>query len=542
MKVAQNRSQVHAETGLRGRGPVPVALLLLLALQAGWGGWFIFQTSFLIDGERTFCLYDDAMISMTFARNWLEGHGVHWARWGDPVEGFTNPMWTYGMAIANALPLELRLRSLPVQVASLLFLLWTTVASFRVARRHFTGGASVPALAAAVLTATTYPLHHWALRGFSMGLVALLMVVAIGVALDVIAGEARVRRLFVVVAIAGLVRMDALLIGGVVLGFVVFRGGFRARERRDWLIGAAVLVGTQLAYEGVRLLYFGDPLPNPFYLKLTGVPLDVRWTRGLDVLAEFATPLLAPVAIVAIGALTVARSGAVLLAALLAAAWCGYSVHAGGDAWEHSTVGANRFLCLAMPPLSLVVAGVHAGLSSRLGRWGDAGSILLIAWLFVAGNRLVGEGAVAHRRNLLVADPPHAVELHRSVVEETLALVRFVPSDARVSVVWAGIPAYFSDFEMVDFLGFSDRHIARLPPAEPLTRDDADRYQPGHMKWDLEFVLAERRPDVVYQQWPPRTDRAELFERYGYVRRVVPVGEEKRSLPIWVRRDSDVWR
>ncbi|HEV7784261.1 MAG TPA: hypothetical protein VGQ28_02925, partial [Thermoanaerobaculia bacterium] len=42
------------------------ALLLLLAV---WGGWFIYRTSFVLDGRRFFCLFDDAMISMTYARN-----------------------------------------------------------------------------------------------------------------------------------------------------------------------------------------------------------------------------------------------------------------------------------------------------------------------------------------------------------------------------------------------------------------------------------------------------------------------------------------
>ena len=41
--------------------------------------------SFDVDGERVFCLWDDAMISMTYARNLVEGHGLTWSRRGDAV-------------------------------------------------------------------------------------------------------------------------------------------------------------------------------------------------------------------------------------------------------------------------------------------------------------------------------------------------------------------------------------------------------------------------------------------------------------------------
>src|SRR4051812_9885737 len=86
----------------------PWALWALLLLLAAWGGWFIYRSSFALDGRRFFCLFDDAMISMTYARNLVYGHGLNWARWGEPVEGFTHPLWTLLMIPVNALPLPPR--------------------------------------------------------------------------------------------------------------------------------------------------------------------------------------------------------------------------------------------------------------------------------------------------------------------------------------------------------------------------------------------------------------------------------------------------
>src|SRR6266849_8258749 len=88
------------------QGPAPAGgrsgLLAVLGALAAWGGWFIFRTSLVVDGRRVFCLFDDAMISMTYARNLVEGHGLNWARQGAPVEGFTHPLWTALMVPARS--------------------------------------------------------------------------------------------------------------------------------------------------------------------------------------------------------------------------------------------------------------------------------------------------------------------------------------------------------------------------------------------------------------------------------------------------------
>src|SRR5260370_28435506 len=85
----------------------------LLACTAAWCGWFIFRSSFVPAGHRGFCLLDDAMVAMTYARHLTAGHGLSWAGAGDPVEGFTQPLWMALMVPVNALPLPLGVRSLP---------------------------------------------------------------------------------------------------------------------------------------------------------------------------------------------------------------------------------------------------------------------------------------------------------------------------------------------------------------------------------------------------------------------------------------------
>ncbi len=283
------------------RGAFPLAVLLLLF--AAWGGWFIYRTSFLIEGQRWFCLFDDALISMTYARNLLEGYGLTYARWGEPVEGFTHPLWVLLMIPVNALPVALRDRSLLVQIFSLLTLAGAILAVRRLMLDHFSDEKAPHWLPAAVLTAFYYPLAYWSLMGMETGLQALLAVVAVHLSLSAVhGGRDRHLPLWLVCTAAVMLRMDMLLLVLAVQLYLLRRGGLRPAGRPSWLAGLTVFCGVNLAYGLFRWIYFHDLLPNTYYLKLAGVPLTVRLLRGLMVFSEFLTEHLLVVLPVALGA------------------------------------------------------------------------------------------------------------------------------------------------------------------------------------------------------------------------------------------------
>src|SRR5712671_3005496 len=62
-----------------------------------WSVIALFQASVVVDGTRFFWIDDDEMISMRYARNLVEGHGLVWNP-GEHVEGYTNFLWTLAMA------------------------------------------------------------------------------------------------------------------------------------------------------------------------------------------------------------------------------------------------------------------------------------------------------------------------------------------------------------------------------------------------------------------------------------------------------------
>lgn len=65
---------------------------------------FIFRGGIHVAGRTIYCLFDDAMISMRYARHMSEGLGLVWNPGEAPIEGFTNLLWTLIMAGVHLLP------------------------------------------------------------------------------------------------------------------------------------------------------------------------------------------------------------------------------------------------------------------------------------------------------------------------------------------------------------------------------------------------------------------------------------------------------
>ncbi len=63
---------------------------------------FIGRSAFGVDGDVYFSLFDDAMISMRYARNLAAGDGFVWNAGEPPVEGYTNLLWTLWMVVTHS--------------------------------------------------------------------------------------------------------------------------------------------------------------------------------------------------------------------------------------------------------------------------------------------------------------------------------------------------------------------------------------------------------------------------------------------------------
>jgi hypothetical protein len=169
----------------------------------------------------------------------------------------------------------------------------------------------------------------------------------------------------------------------------------------------------------------------------------------------------------------------------------------------------NRFQCFVMPLIPLLFAGALDTLLSRRSARVPAAVVLGIALLISAdlNGLLVGHDRGVRLGYLLLGGRPYHSDSNERVARDIRELGRQLPPDTRVAVVWAGIPAYFSDFKMIDTMGYNDREIGRGPWAFDVPPNMARAYYPGHMKYDLERTLRDKQPDVLFQWWPPWDER-----------------------------------
>lgn len=516
--IANGRTANRSADRLRAVGPRAVDrsavawLSILAALQLLWGAHYVYRTSFEHRGVRVFSLWDDAMISMQYARNLRLGEGLVWNAGGERVQGFTNPGVTLAMAALHWLPLAPTRTALAFQVLCLAVLVATLVGVWGLARRLVPDEPAV-ASAAALSTLLCAPLAIWSLQGSDVGFSALWLVASA----HALAAPRRSTAGLLAVLGAGLwIRPDQALFYLAFIAVLLERGDARTAR-----LAAGLGLATLALQVGASQLYYGDPLPNTYYLKATGSPrLLVLLSGGSRLL--WSLPQLAPALALAFVALRPRpRQPVALLCAgvfLLAEA---YNTWVGGDfiyGW------GSRFVVPALPLLLLLAA---MGVRRLLGRFAPAlrtetASGVAAACLAMALVTLIANPLQTTREWL----DPRAPTMHRDSNRNNYRFAAYLRdhTDPSLSIGahWGGVPVYFSGRPAIDVLGKSDRHIARL---------EVNRFFPGHSKWDWDYVMQVRQPDVI--RAPSRGLGARADFRGAYVK--VETGQ---GVSFFLRRDA----
>jgi hypothetical protein len=529
--------------GPRNAGPRPSTrwCLALLAALVAYCVLFIFHTSFLIGPTRYFPLLDDAMVSMRYARHLVQGHGFVWNLGDPPLEGFTNPLWTLVMAAVHLLPLPQHRYTLAVQVIGAAILLAVVLTVFRLTthlqqppeaapiRPNAKPASPAAPIVAMLLAGFYWPLVYWTLEGMEVGLLALIVTLAAAALI-----QRRLTATYALLAAGTFVRTDFLV---VLLAFVVAGAALDDPQRRraHLTLGLAVASGAAALQTGARLLYFHDPLPNTYYLKLTGYPTALRVARGAWVLLQTVVRskgllLVLPAAAIALERGAARRRQLLLLTPFFAQA--AYSVWVGGDAWE-GTIPCNRYVAVGTP-LLFVAATRPIG---RLAAWLDPRARLGAAPALALAVAVVL--AIAPLRTLLFLDPLPYIDKCRDLTVRAIAARQLTRPEGSVAATGVGTIGYYSERRIVDLLGKCDRHVARLPMRRAARQNPFTYFLPGHLKWDYAYSIGELKPDLVAQLWEyPEEARPYLV---NYVVTTTMVGGE--PLQIAARKGSTavVW-
>lgn len=510
-------------------------LSLILIAYIFYAGAFLWRSSYEVNGNRYFLLFDDAMISMRYAKNLVDGHGLVWNPGGERVEGFTNPLWTLLMAPVHLSPIPPPLKSLPILLLGGVFLTINIVVVYRITMalsRDDTFAAGI----AAAFTAFFFPLNHWAFLGMEVSLLTLLVTMCVLLAIRGITSGKTSPWLYVLLGIGTLVRMDAAIPAVVLLGFLSL---IDAKNRmRHVLLGSLWLLTPLLAQTLLRIWYYGEILPNTYYLKMTGYPAVERILHGLRI-SLWQLHRLNPLILLFITTFLVVRRERILfLPAAVVAGQLLYSVYVGGDSWEWWGE-SNRYVTVAAPMVFVLFAlsfTFFAGkLQSKL-RLLPAQQRRFIPPILILS--LVAAFLIVNKRDdwkflrevFLLKGPVHMLE-HRQSLEAAVMLDSLLTREATVAVVWAGVVPYFLDRHAVDLLGKNDSYIARLPAQRINPPPVLEAFYPGHMKYDYEYSIGTLEPDVVVRLWMTQNDPPPVVrQKYWFVE----VGEKR----FYARKDS----
>ena len=459
---------------------------------------YINRFSFDLDGELVFSLSDDQMISMRYADNLASGNGLVWNP-GERVEGFTNPLWTAYMAIWHVAQVPRTKTSLAIMLTSALILILNALAVYSIASR-LSPHSPIVARVAMLLTGTYWSLVDWSLAGFEVGLTALLTSVV--VLQSFIYMESRRTRHLVAIAVClialGWTRLEMLPIAGVPVAYLFLVNAGRARVLSVVVVPVVASVAVLFA---TRHWYYGEWLPNTYYLKLTGIAMRDRVTMGLNktfttLLTHFSL-LLVPMALLVPGS---RRDHRIWILMAIFATGVLYTIYIGGDTWERP-YHANRFLSATTPLLFVVTLHVMYERMERLRRDPRAASLLLA----VVGI-LMAVGLGGRSFNDWLKFPVENYGLFK-MVKLGVELREGAPLDSRVAVVWAGALPYFSRLYSIDLLGKSDKVIARSKPHNMAT---------GHNKWNYEHSVGVLKPDYIVELWHPTQADIAYISRLGY--------------------------
>lgn len=477
-----------------------VGVGIIAALFCIYSAVFIYNTSFVIGHTRYFALFDDAMVSMRYAKNLAAGYGLVWNPGGTRVEGFTNPLWVLCMALVHLLPIQAPHISLVIQILAVGFLLINLFVCKKIAD-IISDHSTFVALSATIFIAFYLPLNNWSLQGMEVSIATLLLSISILLALKSIKTGRFSYVLLTLLAILTTIRMDLVLPAFVITSILFIS---QKIHRRKYILSLLIMLAVMFDQTVFRHEYYGSILPNTYYLKMVGYPVFLRITRGLYVTADFIVKLNWILFAVPFIVLALKRNASNALLVALITTQVLYSLYVGGDAWEWWG-GSNRYISIVMPAFFILFAyGLDLLRRRALAAFPQltraiyaASAVVVLVSLF---NVNATRGADTWGEWMLLVPPLHVAE-NRRHIEQALFLQQITNEQATIAVVFAGELPYFADRYMIDMLGKNDFEIGHATMRTALDFEQFTYFYPGHLKWDYAHSIGTLQPDVVAELW-----------------------------------------
>ena len=531
------------------------------------------------------------MVSMTYAKTFVNSGELVWYPGAERVQGFSNFLYTVLFAFIHLFKLSNSINALTVSVINLFIL---AAISYKVVElsRIFNPRNIRISYFLGSLVFFQYPLIFWSLRGYEVGLLALITVSTI-VKICRLIDRNRINTypdlvaLWLYLSLGIWLTLDFTVIALTLSLYVVFVLKEIVKNFRDLLIFQLSIFLSILLILIFQYFYYGDFFPNTLYLESGGFLLIEKIPRGIFSSLRIFPILLFQSYFLFKYFLEKRDSRKLYLILFLTSSTTVYNILMGGDNWEVYGF-ANRTLTLAVPiglaTLSLanmdkfftskkiiniifsllLVLGVFS-LQLNLSNIKNIGisqlsfnsfeivylffSCLLIIMLknrkyptYLFGIILTIFLSYSHVSYLI------NTELQISSTEFLntqigIELKNFTSQDAKIGVLWAGNIGYYSDRELIDFLGKSDKYIAKSSPIRYLNefqKYNFSDFDPGHNKWDFEYSIGTLNPDIILRTWDDQKFYNQLEKNsYEKICVVFKYPFDSEELEIFVKKNSN---
>lgn len=482
-------------------------------------------------------LFDDAMISMRYARNIAHGLGPYWNA-SDKVEGFTNPFWTYLMSTVYFLTgSNDRAAPVAIQILSAGFLSSNCYAFAIISGKLKFQAGTLPVsghklnllwIGASLSPVLFYPNVYWSLMGMEVALLTVISsLIFIIVFEDEIVGQLestcsssiKLFFVFIACAVGQSTRPDFLLFPVSVLAVkLITRRNAGSPQYLQFSLSA--LAGLLLGICTIaiwRIHYFGTIVPNTYLLKVKGVDIGIQLASGFGFVAPMLAYYLCFLILSLYILITRKRYATPLYASVVYfIVSLAYQIRVGGDPWSYWRVFSTAFVLMSfssfvalMPRVSsrealFNIEGPPKVIALRSYFHSALPHLLWISILISNFNFLKTDLIRPLKASLINREPfsVYQVADNRQNIKTAKFLSRILPKKSKIAVFWAGtIPYYMPEYYAVDFLGKSDKYIASLADRGGPSWGGM-KTVPGHNKYDLNWTLDTYFPDwIQYSEW-----------------------------------------
>jgi len=463
-----------------------VLLVVIITLALGLGASNIF-------------LQDDAFISFRYAKNLVDFNNFSWnADDVTKIEGYSNFLWTCLLAAAFKLGInpETSSKVLTYSLGNIIF------KDFRYS------------LISIFFLGTNYTFSAYMTGGLETQLQCFLITCTALMIFKALNQERPAKtHLFlagVFTALAILTRLDSSLLCGILIIYFLFTV-YRKQEFKIktvlvcWFVISVpifILVGPWLLW---KYSYYGDLLPNSFYLKANVFSYNV-FKSGLGyIFSFFASYYFFPFFLaMVIHYKNITADKHLLPFFISVVLWVVYLIRVGGDFMEY------RFFVPILPFIMILIT------------WSI--TLISVEWLRIVMIFLVVAGTISHsilftgfrgiqpikaQRDDVIGGKPN----WREVGIRLGIMLQHKGINATIATTAAGAIPYYSGLKTIDMLGVNDPWIARY--GESIK----EYYRPGHSKWaKLDYYVKAKAnlilglPKIRDKGWSPGSNCLSLEE------------------------------